>query len=56
MKGRKIQDAWSDEGKESSSVPALQIPYLTSLCSATDVPQILLPVRRAKEFLFCPKS
>lgn len=52
MKGRKIQNAWRDEGKENSSVPALQIPYLASPYSATDVPQILLLARRAKEFPF----
>lgn len=43
MKGRKIQDTWRDEGKQSSSVPALQIPYLTSPYWATSVLQSLLP-------------
>lgn len=43
MKGRKIQDTWRDEGKQSSSVPALQIPYLTNPYWVTNGLQILLP-------------
>lgn len=49
MKGRKIQDTWRDEGKQSSSVPALQIPYLTSLYWATTGLQILLPGQKSQE-------
>lgn len=56
MKGRKIQDTWSDEGKKSSSVPALQIPYLTSLYSATDVPQILLPSQKSQGVSLLPQK
>lgn len=49
MKGRKIQDTWRDEGKQSSSVPALQIPYLTSPYWATNGLQILLPRQKSQE-------
>lgn len=56
MKGRKIQDTWRDEGKESSSVPALHIPYLTSPCSATDVLQILLPSQKSQGVSLLPQK
>lgn len=56
MKGRKIKDTWRDEGKENSSVPALQISHLTSLYSATDVPQILLPSQNSQGVSLLPRE
>lgn len=56
MKGRKIQDTWRDKGKQSSSVPALQIPYLTNPYWVTNGLQILLPKKSQEVILFLPKS
>lgn len=49
-----MQDTWRDEGKESSSAPAPQIPYLTRSYCAADGLQSLLPSQKSRQASLLP--